>query len=153
MAAFNPTLEPITSLFHLWLRVMVWGLRIAPLCFVLVVPAVALYDQLSPWPPAIDALSAFPGQTRICVGLGSESRRTPTDYHSLIERSFVLMPRAFSVPSIISITSTDSAAPIVEESRSGFWFGAAGYICMLAIFGWQIRRFFSTGHSQSTGNV
>jgi hypothetical protein len=150
--AFNPFFEPIKSLIRLWWRIMLWGLRIAPGCFVIVVPAVALYDQFSPWPPAMEALSAYPKQMRFCVGLSTESRRAPTDYHSRIQRSFVLLPRAFTLPSLVTITSADSARPIVEESRLGFWVGASGYISMLIICGWQIRRFLSARRS-TTGNV
>jgi hypothetical protein len=122
MAVFNPTLEPVEKLFRFWLRFITWGLRITPVCFVIALPALALFDHFSPWPPAIQALSVYSGQSRVCVGYASNTERTATVSHSLAERSFLLFPRALTSPSIITVTATDGASIKIDESSSAFWF-------------------------------
>lgn len=152
MADFNPTHEPLGTLFRFWLRLVVWGLRITPLCFVLLLPVVVAIDRFSPWPVAIHALSAYPGQTRLCVGLGGQGyySRTAPDHRSVIQRSFILWPRVFTTPAVVTVTSTNDRLPIVEESSFGFWFITVIYLIVLVIFTFQLRAFIATRHAQST---
>lgn len=151
MNTLNPSLEPLQTLFRFWLRFMAWGLRIAAVCLVVALPAVVAFDRFSPWPPAIQALSAYPGQSRICVGYGSDSEWTPSGSRSSIQRSFLLFPRAVKSPSIITITSTDGAAATVDESSFAFWFLFAFYAVALFFCIRLIRVITSIRHAKSAG--
>ena len=147
MATFNPTLEPLYTLFRFWLRFVLWGLRIAPICLVIALPAVALFDRFSPWPAAIDALSAYPDQTRICIGFGGEGHSTAAGYSSSVQRAFVLVPRALTLPIVVFVTSTDGAAPTIEQSRFAFWFAAILYIIAAVVVVRQFQAYRATRHA------
>ena len=138
-------------IFRFWLRFVTWGLRIAAVCIVLALPVGAAFDRFSPWPPAIQALSAYPDQFRVCVGFGSDSEWTPTGSHSSIQRSFLLFPRVVSSPCIITITSTDGAKATIDESRMAFGFFIAFYALALLFCIRFIRGILSLRHGKSTG--
>lgn len=153
MNSFNTSLEPLQALFRFWFRCMAWGLRIAAVCLVIALPALVAFDRFRPWPPAIQALSAYPDQIRICVGYGSDSEWTPTGSHSSIQRSFLLFPRAVTSPSIITITSIDGAPATFDESSFAFWFFFAFYAIALFFCIRLIRVITSTRHASSTGSA
>ena len=128
-----------------------WWLSAVAICCVVGLPALALYDRLSPWPPAIEALSAYSGQNRFCVGSGTDSEWTPTASHLSIQRSYILVPRAFASPSVITVISTDHAPAVVSESPGTFWFVIAIYSVALFFCVRLIRGIISTRYAQSTG--
>ncbi len=143
----------VSALFRWWLRGMGWILRIAPFCFVLALPVVIVCDRFSPWPVAIDALFAYPGQSRVCVGNSSSSESTPDGHHWSVQRSFVLFPRVFTSPSVIVVTATDSAAVTIEESRSFFWFLFVAYTLALIYCVRLVTIFRSKRHAQSNATA
>ena len=111
---------------------------------VVALPLMAVWDRYSPWPPAVEALLAFPGQGRVCVGSGSDNEEAPTGSHVAVQRSFVLFPKALTSPSIITVTSTDGGEPVVDESQMAFWFlfviqGAALFFCVRLFQGWMSK--------------
>jgi hypothetical protein len=153
MNSFNPDIDPIERLARVWLRFVVWGLRMAAVCLVVSLPLMVVWDRFSPWPPAIQALSAYPGQSRLCVGSGSDNEETPTGSQASVQRSFVLFPRALTSPTIITVTSTDGAEPVVEESHLAFWFlfviqTVALFFCVRLIRGTRLRT-----HSEARRSI
>ena len=153
MATFNPTLEPIETLFRFWVRFIAWGLRIVPVCFVIALPALALFDRFSPWPPAIEALSTYSGQSRVCVGYGSDTERTGTASHWSVQRSFLLFPRALTSPSIITVAATDGTSVSIAESVLAFWVLVVIYTVSVIFSVHFFRCIFTARHSQSTGGA
>jgi hypothetical protein len=128
-------------------------LRATAFCFVVGLPVLGVFDRFSPWPPAIDALSAYSGQSRVCVGYSTDHEWTSTASHSSVQRSYLLFPRALSSPSIISVTVTDGSAAVVTESRFGLWFFVAIYVsalfyCLRLLRVWSAKR-----HAQSTADT
>ena len=130
-----------------------WSLRLIAFCVVVGFPALAVFDRFSPWLPAVEALSVYSGQSRVCVGYGTDSERTATSSHSTVQRSFFLMPRALTSPSIITITATDGGAAVISESRFAFWFVVAIYLIALSFCRRLVRGMISTCNAQSTGNA
>ena len=110
-----------------------WWIRIVVVITVLGIPALAIFDRLNPWPPAVEALSAYPNQSRICVGLGAETKWTESTTTSSIQRTFILFPRVFSSPSVIEIAATEGSPALVNESRFLFWFALTIYVTALTL--------------------
>ena len=144
--------EPRDTYLRWWRRSIAWMLQAAAVCLVIVFPALAAFDRISPWPPAVEALSAYPGQSRICVGYGMDSEWTPTASHSSVQRSFLLLPRALTSPSIIFVTVTDGAAAVTSESRFTFWFALAVYLIALIFSVRIIRSIISWRRARTVGN-
>lgn len=133
----------LKTVFRWWLRFVAVGLVVG-------FPALAVFDRFSPWPTAVEALSADSRQSRVCIGYGTHSERTPTASYSSVQRSFLLIPRALTSPSIITVTATDGAAVVVTESRFTFWFVVAIYLIALIFCVRLFRAIISTRHAQST---
>jgi len=129
--------DSVSALFRWWLRSMGWFVRIIPFCIVLGLPVVMVYDRFRPWPVALNALTAYPGQSRMCIGNSSSSDEKPDGYHWSVQRAFILFPRVLSSPSVIFVTTTESVAAKIEESRFAFWFF---FVCYGLIVIYCIRR-------------
>jgi hypothetical protein len=120
-------------LVQFWMRFVRFGLRITPVCVVSALPTLAIFDRFNPWRPAVNALSAYSGQRRVCVGVGGHHTRTSAGTYSSVERSFVLFPQVLTSPSIITVSVADGAPGVVTESRFAFWLVAAIYITALVL--------------------
>jgi len=120
MSAFDLTMAPIERLLRFWLRFVIWSLRMAPFLLVVAAPVTVVVDRCSPWLPALQELSVYGGQCRACVGISGEEEGSGAQAHVTISRSFLLFPRVFTAPSLISVTATDGAATTVESGVT-FW--------------------------------
>lgn len=152
MSEFDSSIEPLVRLFRIWLKFLLWGFRIAPVCLVFALPVVVFFDSIRPWPDADAALAQqYPGQTRMCIGLGSHSERTAETSYSVVSRTYILVPRVFASPALFNATSINHAAPVIEEDRSGFWIFVAAYLGMAIIAVWQWRPVLSRFLKRSAG--
>jgi hypothetical protein len=89
--------------------------------FFLIMPLVALYGKLSPWPPAREALAQYSGQTPVMVGVHYRARHSITGNTTEVSRSYVLFPMAFSNPKLITVLQVNDRLPMVSESGSDFF--------------------------------
>lgn len=114
--------------FLLRLLFKCWLYAIA-ICVLVGIPALAIFDQLNPWLPAVEALSTYTGQHRLCVGQATSTKIISGVHHSSAERSFLLVPRILQSPSVITVRTIDDTSAVVSESRRGFWFLLGISIC------------------------
>lgn len=104
--------------------------------FLLLLPLIALYGGLQPWPPAEQTLHAYPGQTPIMVGFSYKASYSSTDDEKRISRSYILLPMIFSQPKVITVLKINDEPPVVSESVYGLIFYAVWFIACLAGTWW-----------------
>jgi len=104
--------------FRTLLRVL---LKFGMPAYLLLVPVLAVYGWLSPWPPASAGLRQFSGQSSILVGLSYEARHSAQSSYVRSSRSYMLFPSVLNDPKIVSFVQENGAAVTTIESRSGFW--------------------------------
>ena len=98
------------------------------ICLVLVAVfcAVPIYDLLTPWPPASQALAKFGRHFHFCVGMSGESSTMVSTDHTTVEsnkqRAFILMRAPISWPRLVAISQDQDGRVAVDESAVGFWF-------------------------------
>jgi hypothetical protein len=130
-----------------------WSIRVVAIVTVIAFPALAVFDRFSPWTPAVEAFSAYTGQTRVCIGVGTSSVSTPTARHATVWREFFLFPQVLTAPHIITVTLTDDAAVVVSEDRFAFLFTFAIFIVALIYCVRLVQVRASNRYAQSTGST
>ncbi len=117
------------SLFH---RLIQYGMP----AFLLLLPLIALYGGLQPWPPAEQTLNAYAGQTPIMVGFSYKASYSSTGDTKRISRSYILLPMVFNQPKVITVLKINDEPPVVSESVYGLIFYVVWFIACLAGTWW-----------------
>lgn len=90
--------------------------------YLLLVPVVAVYDWMSPWPPASTGLAQYSDQSAILVGASYQSRYSTQSQYVRSSRSYIIVPSVLDDPKIVTFAQENGQATTAVESRSGFWF-------------------------------
>jgi hypothetical protein len=107
----------------------------------LLVPALAIYGSLTPWPPIQSALDRYAGQTPLLVGASYQARYTDTGNTVSASRSYVMIPSVFSDPKLVTFSQHNQGQVVVAQSRSGLFFLIGWWVlCLLGIWWFWLRR-------------
>lgn len=88
--------------------------------YLILVPAMAFYGWLVPWPPAESALANHYGQTPVLVGTSYRNHYSLGQGRNITSsRSYILFPAAVNDPKIITLTQKNGAAVTWSESQFG----------------------------------
>jgi hypothetical protein len=131
-------------IFDLFRTLLKYGMP----AFLVLVPVLALYGWLAPWPPMEAALRDHSGQLPLLVGTSSSSQYELGGGSRVISsRSYVLLPAVVADPKILTLTQENDGAITSSESRAGFFFTLAWLgVC---VFGtWWFWRVPTGGPSE-----
>ena len=129
-------------------RMLRFFLKAAPVAFLCLLPLVAAYDWISPAPLSDAALSSYGTQFRICVGYSYQSIRDDTGrIRNRHGRSYVLIPRVFESPALVSVHWTgDLSRRETTESRTGFLvFVVANILFVYLAWRWWVKPYRDHG--------
>jgi hypothetical protein len=107
-------------------------LKFGPPAYLLLVPIMALYGWLSPWPVAEAELTSSAGQVSVLVGASYRKRVTSDETTESRSRTYVSLPSALLEPKTVTIEQVNDGMPVVSESRFGalfmlVWMLACGF--------------------------
>jgi hypothetical protein len=110
--------------------------------YLILLPAMAIYGWIVPWPPANNLLSKYVDQTPLLVGASYR------DYYSLgqarkttFSRSYVLLPAVVSDPKTITLTQENVAPITISESRFGLFIMVIWLVlCLIGTWWFWFRR-------------
>jgi hypothetical protein len=132
VSAFDPERSPSSCSwegsvrFNLWLlRVL---LKVGMPVVLLMVPLLAVFGWISPWPPAATSLARYADQTPVLVGFSYRSRHSMQSHEVRSSRSYILLPGLLSEPKIVTVVQENGEIMAPHESRLGFWLYLAGLI-------------------------
>lgn len=112
-----------------------------PLSLILL-PLLALYGSLAPWPPAEAGFSTYNGQTSLLTGISYRSDYSSVQGRTVTSsRSYVLLPSVFTNPKIITFTQKNGGIAEPSESTSAlfsllFWL----ILCCIGTWWFWLRR-------------
>jgi hypothetical protein len=99
------------------------------------VPAMAIYGVLVPWPAAESILAKNPGQTPVLVGGSYRATYTSSSSHVSVSRTYVLFPGIFTDPKLVSFAQENDNSVTTSESQFAL-FIQLGWLIVCAIGTW-----------------
>jgi hypothetical protein len=107
----------------------------------LLVPAMAIYGALVPWPAIQGTLSGYRGQTPIQVGGSYRAIHTTSTSNVWVARSYILFPAVLSDPKLVSFSQENDNPVSLSESRSALFLGLSWLIlCAIGTWWFWFRR-------------